>query len=599
MIINPNNIEKWCFDYFEGNLTSLERLEFERFILEHPEYQDEFEAWKNASDSEDEKVPAFLGVEGLIVAIPFYATWVFKVSIGVILLLSIGTVGYYQFESTSTRKAYASQSRSVDLNWSPEQHKLAVVRYTDYAYGEYEVKTKTTTTYTTNYIYLNNTGTDESENVNSLPDVDQELNTLLNDHWSESALHELVVDPSAMKEEKLAQYQPAPIVEESLFSSNSKLKSSYQVDDKTLYDHLGINASRYQFLNFNNGKVKGLGSNSSNRNNKAGKNKNHATIIAQNKPNGKKLGSHKKKSSFFSNLKHLELGLTNINDPISIAPNYNTVATNPALAGQLGVTRIKTNVRNQWWGTNASVYKGSFYVDTYFEGIQAGVAYGTEYDLSADGNQHVNKHTFTYAQKFSIARGSNISVGLSYEMTKGYSLSNLPTENEFYRNAPISSESLSNTWRSDLGLSSWYSGKYFFGGFNVTNLLGNTFIATHEENTSYFGNINFSLQLGTDYKRSMFAKTVLSPYIQYDKQGDYQDFWMGGVARIRGLVLGGGVATSKSAKAMLGLQGNKFRFTVSSDYSKSMLLDQYAFSHEVSLRILIGNKNNNWSRYDN
>lgn len=590
MIINPNNIEKWCFDYFEGNLTSLERWEFERFILEHPEYQAEFEAWKSASDSDDDAVPAYMGAEALLVGATFYGSLAFRLSVGLVLTLAIGVLGYFQWGSVE--KEYVSQSGLLEMKWSPDDHKLAMITFNDYAYGDYEVKTNTSTSYVTNYVY--ETDNHYGDDPNSI-------------EWSESNIdlgdYTLSINQNNESEEnaynELAYQELKNVSEDVLFSQGSKLKDNYEEDDKTLFEHLGIDHSRYSFLNFNNSKVKGIGGNynSSKNKNKHGKNDNHATI-AQNSPKKGKNGGHNKKSNFFQNLKHLELGLTNINDPIAIAPNANVIAVNPALAGQLGVTRLKLNVRNQWWNTSESFYRGSAYFDTYFEKIQAGVSLGSEYNVTDDGKQTINKYMFTYAQKFSLSRNTNISVGLSYEMNKGVNNGALNDKNEFYANSPITSNSLENQWKSDLGVSTWYSGKYFFGGFNVTNLLGNTFIATHEGNSTYFNNINFSVQMGTDYKKSMFANTVISPFVQYNKLGDHQDLWLGSVFRIKGLVLGGSVATSKSARAILGLQGNKFRITLSSDYGKSLLLNEYAFSHELSMRILLGNKNNNWSRYD-
>lgn len=601
MIINPNNIEKWCFDYFEGNLTSLERIEFERFILEHPEHHAEFEAWKDAADSDDDRVPAYLGAEALLVGIPFYATFAFKLSVGLIATLALGILGYLQWNG-QVEKEYVANTNNVEMIWSPEEHQLAMVKYTDYAYGDYDVKTVTTTNQITNYVYESQTeDQNEGNNNNEVTFTDPTLFEYAVNANTYSNTELDVNNATNVYSDELAIHSGTPIDEELIMAQGTEAKDSYEEDDKSLYEHLGIDHSKYQFLNFNNAKVKGLGSKyASSGKNKHGKNKNdnQANITQNVIKNGKGGGGYKKKSHFFQNFKQLKLGLSNINDPIAVAPNTNIVWNNPALAGQLGVTRLKMNFRNQWWNTDQSFYRGVAYLDTYIEKIQAGVAYGTEYNMTADGNQSISKHTFTYAQKISLSRDANLSVGLTYEMAKGASKSTLGGMSEFYANSPISSNSLENKWKSNLGVSSWYSGKYFFGGINVTNLLGNTFIATHEGNSSYINKINLSVQVGTDYKQSMFAKTVVSPFIQYNKVGDYNDLWLGSVFRIRGFVLGGSVATSKSAKALIGVQGNKIRFTISSDYSKSLLLGNYSFSHELSMRILLGNKNNNWSRYD-
>jgi hypothetical protein len=53
-MIGPENIEEKIFQYFEGELSSNESLNLERFIKENPEYQVDFEAWRN-STVQDEK----------------------------------------------------------------------------------------------------------------------------------------------------------------------------------------------------------------------------------------------------------------------------------------------------------------------------------------------------------------------------------------------------------------------------------------------------------------------------------------------------------------------------------------------------------------
>lgn len=600
MIINPNNIEKWCFDYFEGNLTYLEKIEFEKFILEHPEHHSEFEAWKDAAESDDEKTPAFIGMEGLLVAAPFYATLAFRLTTITILTVLLGTIGYWQFNG-SVDKEYVYQSHGVSMDWSPEDHKLAVVYYFDEAYGEYVVGSNYTTynNVVENDVFIDEGNSASDDESNSLASMTNDSNiTIEEDNHLEDEGGD-VVAPVMDDTDLIAFHKSIVVDENTLDVFNENLLSDYQIDEKSLLEHTGLNTLRYGFLNFNNSKVRGLGSEVDSKKGKHNaKLDNHATIV-QSKNKSGKTPNYKKKSHFFQNLKGLELGLSNINDPIALAPNSNMIGVNPALAGQLGITRLKLNIRNQWWDTDQSLYRGSIFVDTYFEKIHAGIAYGNEYDMSPNGKQSINTHSFTYAQKFSLSDESTLSLGLTYKLSKGENNSLTNEQMEFYANSPVIVTDSENLWESNMGVATWYSGKYFFGGFNVTNLLGNTFTASHEESTSYIKNINYSIQLGTDYKKSMFSNIVISPYAQYNKVGNHNDLWLGSTVRIKGLVLAGSVATSKSARATLGVQGNKFRITWSSDYSKSLLLDDYAISHELSLRILLGNKNNNWSRYDN
>jgi hypothetical protein len=93
---------------------------------------------------------------------------------------------------------------------------------------------------------------------------------------------------------------------------------------------------------------------------------------------------------------------------------------------------------------------------------------------------------------------------------------------------------------------------------------------------------------------------VISPYLVLQKEGTKKENWGGVTFRHKAIILGLSGSDNLSAKGMLGLQGNSFRLLYGYDLSKSDSNQKYIGSHEVSLRILFGNKtNNNWSRYGN
>ena len=43
-----NNFDRWMFDYKEGNLSAAEAEEFENFLIQHPEYEVDADAWDMA-----------------------------------------------------------------------------------------------------------------------------------------------------------------------------------------------------------------------------------------------------------------------------------------------------------------------------------------------------------------------------------------------------------------------------------------------------------------------------------------------------------------------------------------------------------------------
>ena len=46
--INNTNVDKWLFDYFEGELSAIEKLNVDTFIQNNPVHQSDFDAWQNA-----------------------------------------------------------------------------------------------------------------------------------------------------------------------------------------------------------------------------------------------------------------------------------------------------------------------------------------------------------------------------------------------------------------------------------------------------------------------------------------------------------------------------------------------------------------------
>jgi type IX secretion system PorP/SprF family membrane protein len=380
-----------------------------------------------------------------------------------------------------------------------------------------------------------------------------------------------------------------------------------EIDDNssTLNDILGDNSSKYAFLDFKN--REGFGWTKSK--DKAEKLKSDNDIlenlaaISEATEGGEKNTKNRKK--LFENFKYIELGLGNINDPIFNVPNNNTLIVNPSLSGELGITRLKTSYRNQWTASNVNSNVATLFADTYFSKIKAGMSLGVNYLNAADGRLENVEYSFSYIQKLKLSKSSNLSVGLTYSLNS-INANNISTGEKF-EIAPSNYLQLNNFVSrsgdniSNLGVSSWFSGKYFFGGFNVTNLLNNSLTPNQETtNGNYFNELSYNMQIGTDYRKSKFSNTVLSPYLLLSKMAERESLWGGITLRHKAFVLGVSASDDLSAKGLVGVQGNSVRILYGYDISKSEFNQQYIGSHEVSLRILFGNKSNsNWSRYGN
>jgi len=115
-MIGKENIEEKIFEYFEGDLSATEAKDLENFIQTNPEYQQDFDAWKN-STVEAEPVQ-FRHMEDLLVEEKASPIGWFKWAAGgaFMLLLSFASFGIFQkMNSESIAKSSSIQQDEVEL----------------------------------------------------------------------------------------------------------------------------------------------------------------------------------------------------------------------------------------------------------------------------------------------------------------------------------------------------------------------------------------------------------------------------------------------------------------------------------------------------
>lgn len=91
MKITHQNVDKWLFDYCEGNLNPADKKQLFAFIEENPEYREDLDAWKD-SFLTPEPVPVFEEADALLV--PETVAWRPLAVACLALLLVGGTAGY-------------------------------------------------------------------------------------------------------------------------------------------------------------------------------------------------------------------------------------------------------------------------------------------------------------------------------------------------------------------------------------------------------------------------------------------------------------------------------------------------------------------------
>lgn len=120
--INDTNIDSWLFDYFENELSALEKAEVDTFIQKNPQFQDDFDAWNNARLSSD--VPPLLSSEYKASLVRKSPSLFSKYRIG----LGIGVIASIFFGFQMGKNIESAHQEDVSLLKEKKQTMLPVPR---------------------------------------------------------------------------------------------------------------------------------------------------------------------------------------------------------------------------------------------------------------------------------------------------------------------------------------------------------------------------------------------------------------------------------------------------------------------------------------
>ena len=108
MIINTSNIELLFFDYFEGNLSELDKKQLLNFIHENPSYQREFALWAQSYASEKDDPKDYGMTSSLLKKEAFPWT---KIIVPVALLIVFFGGMYFGFQNSNDTITQSKKSK--------------------------------------------------------------------------------------------------------------------------------------------------------------------------------------------------------------------------------------------------------------------------------------------------------------------------------------------------------------------------------------------------------------------------------------------------------------------------------------------------------
>jgi type IX secretion system PorP/SprF family membrane protein len=286
------------------------------------------------------------------------------------------------------------------------------------------------------------------------------------------------------------------------------------------------------------------------------------------------------------------IALKNVKDPLFLVPAMQPMDVNFGSAGKLLTNRIQATSRAQWLGEENNQLISQLAIDGYSYGMRGGIGIQMNHAYYGTGELQHSTVGLVYSPKISIHRDVILEPSFRFKMgNKMLEVQELsPGQSIELERSTVHNLSAGNMptgrtlWYRDLGAGLQINTKWFYIGGQVDNLFGhydNMFSPNNSQERSPYHTV---LSIGTEYE-SIRKTSSFSPYIVYQKKGGLEEVWVGSQFRYHWLTAGLAVSDNFEPAASLGIKFKQFMFVYSADYLKSTQLNKSSLSHQLTIRI--------------
>lgn len=556
------NIDRWFFEYVEGNLSPQQIEQLERFLDLHPELLDELEAWKTANVEPEVTDVSYFNLQKTAFFTPRIA-----LATALISILVIGSGVYFWNYQNAT---------SLYLTKSIDTHIIEIS----------ELQNETTeTNYVSNDSKIDKTVSSSSESFSQTNAIGSTSNTKISNSTisSDSDFSSNINFKGGA--EKKASGNNLFRLEESGLSEELSSRDSKKVTGKNYESVLA-----YFEQNESSQSLEAIESND-------------ITSISRIKHSKKQISSSSSmKRKFQNTMKKIKrmadqpIALQNSRATHFHVPNMVGFQPNFGMVGTLMRDRVQIMSRNQWVGTNNQQLMNTFSWDSYIYALRGGLGIDLNYTNFQDGSIEDMHAGFTYSPKLSVTDNISIEPALRFKMgTTHLNVSSDVIGNRIERTRqvveqiyPDGQTPLGNKlWYRDMGVGMLVNTKWFFAGVNMDNVRRHyNNIYSEQVDNNMRANHHFTATIGTEYA-PLKKEIKYSTYLFYQKFGNLNELWLGGSAQWRWLELGGGISNNLDVAASGGLKLNQLAIHYNIDYVNSMMLSERFLSHQISLRYLL------------
>lgn len=578
--INHENIDKWLFDFREGNLNASQKRELSNFLQAHPEYHLDLDSWKNSTVSANEVfVPSDLEADLLALATPTPARR--NLTFAALFLLLFASGGSIYFLQQSSQENRVAQQNGKDVFHAMDAYRTAdLAHHIQSNSGE----SKATDGEHSNTIQGSSHGNQHVVsnanlivNANALPKQGAGLVNQTNsvfpspanpmvqqNHLTSAEINATLQENKSndlSTETAIASVQ-LPVLLHAFNAENDKTKNQLQEQGSAF----GTTAN----LKDNTG------------------NTDYAVNIDVPSNDGEVNGdAQRRKTKKF----HVQKGNTyNTRDHQILMPDNNNVFNYAAFAASAVSPSLSMNYRNQFTGGQPGAHVSRIAYTQFFKKLGGALGFGYTNISNAQGMFSSNQFSMFYSPKFKLSRYVTLEPGLNatyYDNHLNGAARNQPVYLEPVAGLTgISNKNIPDVSGLDLSLSGLLNTRHFYIAAGVDHLVRPQYnISNSEIPLNTLQPMRFKVTAGFDAKRQTGSAWSFSPQFSMVRSGEISQFWAGSLVRYNKLTMGASVAQTGEFMATAGIHAGKFRFNYNFDVSKSYLNGNYYGSHEISLRI--------------
>ena len=550
------NIDRWLFEYVEGNLTHEQERQLEAFLLDHPEFDLDLDSWQMArvqpiSYEFPNQETLFQEEKRRRRILPFVfggAAFTCVLALSILMLSKAEEVK--SIARVQNPQKPISFNKSVKTQVPTVKSKTQVSQLVN---PNYFIASSKRFAQSESPIFYNG----QHKDLNYAPVENFEFVSNPKKEFTDFASKDLKLEVSNKKSDELV-------------SENSEIGSQ---DSTSISEVTSENSNQVSSLD---------------QKKKVDQKKKNSSTASNSKLSLKKIV--KNLNDFVGN----EIGLKNTRDHQLHVPGLSQLDANFSSAGDISSTRFRTVSRAQWIGQENQSFSNQLSLDWFTKSLKSGFGIQGNYMIYGNGVIQNWNAAFIYSPKILISKSFLIEPGIRLKMGSKILNNNLVNNTnkveverdnslDFYADGstPIGR----NQWFRDLGTSLLIHSKWFYIGAQADNLL------RHQDNiysnaisSPRRAGIYYSVNFGTEYQ-SKTGDLSFSPYGFYEKFENREEAWGGFNFQYKVWSFGGALSNKSNFAVSTGLRFPTFALTYQCDQVYSSMLGLTASSHQLTLLI--------------